>query len=145
MWEEESGRLRDDNLHIEIVVRALPDNFFDGSYIRTGYSVNGEPVFASTESSPALLLYYGTCSELSDEGAWLLHLTFADPTNSAAVAEDTSNCPHLVQLRSGRRLPGKARADNAKATTVASVSYQINGRRCPCRASTRKSRAAPTR
>ena len=63
--------------------------------------------------------------ELSDEdGAWLLHLTFADPTNAAAVAEDTVNCPHLVQLRSGRRLPGKARAENAKATTVSSVSYQ---------------------
>ena len=78
-----------------------------------------------------------------DDGAWLLHLTFADPTNAAAVAEDTANCPHLVQLRSGRRLPGKARADNAKATTVSSVSYQC--RRCPCRASTRKCLAAPTR
>ena len=113
------------DIDVSQVFAEFPDNFFDGSYIRTGYSLNGEPVFASTESSPALLLYYGTCQELSDEdGAWLLHLTFADPTNAAAVAEDTVNCPHLVQLRSGRRLPGKARADNAKATTVSSVSYQ---------------------
>ena len=109
------------DIDVSQVFAEFPDNFFDGSYIRTGYSLNGEPVIASTESSPALLLYYGTCSQLSDDdGAWLLHLTFADPTNSAAVAEDTVNCPHLVQLRSGRRLPGKARADNAKATTVSS-------------------------
>ena len=118
-------RVEGTDIDVSQVFAEFPDNFFDGAYIRTGYALNGEPVFASTESSPALLLYYATCSELSDEdGAWLLHLTFADPTNAAAVAEDTANCPHLVQLRSGRRLPGKARAENAKATTVSSVSYQ---------------------
>ena len=49
------------DIDVSQVFAEFPDNFFDGSYIRTGYSLNGEPVFASTESSPALLLYYGKC------------------------------------------------------------------------------------
>ena len=132
------------DIDVSQVFAEFPDNFFDGSYIRTGYSLNGEPVFASTESSPALLLYYGTCSELSDEdGAWLLHLTFADPTNAAAVAEDTRTA--RTWSSSGRAAACRVRRARTTPRRQRSRRSPINGRRCPCRASTRKSLAAPTR
>ena len=52
------------DIDVSQVFAEFPDNFFDGSYIRTGYSLNGEPVFASTDvaGSRSLLRF-----ELSDD------------------------------------------------------------------------------
>mmetsp|Transcript_7820 Transcript_7820/g.23250 ORF Transcript_7820/g.23250 Transcript_7820/m.23250 type:complete len:634 (-) Transcript_7820:108-2009(-) len=98
----------------------IPSNLFDGGYIRLPHELHGYPAYASTEASPATLLYYGGCAALG-EPSWLLHLTFADPKDSAALAADVAECPHMVQLP-GRRLPGPARARNAVAASVDSVS-----------------------
>ena len=100
-------------------VPGISDDLFDGYYVERSTRLGDHAIYASTASSPSLVLYHcDDAAKFGAEGAWLGHAFFGDVTDDAALAAEIAACPHLVQWQSGARLAGASRAQNAVATST---------------------------
>ena len=111
--------VRGTSISVDAALPGISDDLFDGYYVERSTRLGDHAIYASTASSPSLVLYHcDDAAKFGAEGAWLAHAFFGDVADDAALAAEIAACPHLVQWQSGARLAGASRAQNAVATST---------------------------